>query len=110
MNEDVLRRAVEHYFAPGQRQRALALLQAYGERPHDRELDRVRFDIVALSRGDLATLERLLASAQHNYRDVLTRAETERDPITGELPRQRLLAALGLNEESPGAGRLDLGH
>jgi hypothetical protein len=108
--EDVLRRAVEHYFVPGTRQRALAVLGVYGEQPHERELARVRFDLVALSRGDLAALELLLARAQRDYRDVVARAEHERDPITGEVPRARLLAALGLTEDSPGAGIVDLGH
>ena len=110
MSEDVLLRAVEHYFAPGQRQRALAVLASYGAQPHERELDRVRFDLVALSRGDLTALEQLLGRAQRDYRDVLTWAENQRDPITGEVLRKRLLTALGLDEDSPGAGRRELGH
>jgi len=110
MSEDVLRRAVEHYFAPGRQQRALAVLAGYGEQPHDRELARVRFDLVALSRGDLAELERLLLRARRDYRDVLTWAESQKDPLTGELPRARLLAALGLDENSPGAGCVELGN
>jgi len=109
-SDDVLRRAVDHYFAPGQRQRALALLAAYGEQPHERELDRVRFDLVALSRGDLPALERLLAHAQRDSRDILAWAEHRTDPTTGEVPRVRLLAALGLDENSPGAGHTELGH
>lgn len=110
MTDDVLRRAVEHYVVPGQRQRAVAILETYGAQPHERELARVRFDMVALSRGDLPTLEKLLAHAQRDYRDVITWAESQRDPITGEVPRVRLLAALGLDENSPGAGRMELGH
>jgi hypothetical protein len=110
MSEEVLRRAVDHYFPPGHRSRALALLAAYGEQPHERELARVRFDLVALSRGDLPALARLLGHAQRDYRDVLTRAEYQRDPVTGEVPRARLLAALGLSEDSPGAGAAELGH
>lgn len=110
MSDDVLRRAVDHYFVPGTRQRALAILAAYGEQPHDRELVRVRFDLVALSRGDVPALEQLLRRAQRDYRDVVARAEHERDPITGEIARVRLLAALGLAEDSPGAGAVELGH
>jgi hypothetical protein len=110
MSDDVLRRAVEHYIVPGHRQRALAILETYGEQPHDRELARVRFDMVALSRGDLPTLERLLDVARRDYRDVITRAESQRDPITGDVPRARLLTALGLEEDSPGAGHAELGH
>ena len=110
MSDDVLRRAVEHYFAPATRQRALAVLGAYGEQPHERELARVRFDLVALSRGDLPELEGWLARARRDYRAVLTRAEEQRDPITGEIPRARLLAALGLAEDDPGAGTAELGH
>lgn len=110
MYDDVLRRAVEHHFPPGTRQRALALLGVYGDQPHDRELARVRFDLVALSRGDLLALERLLDEARRDYRTVVARAEERRDPITGEIPRTRLLAALELTEDSPGAGAVELGH
>ena len=110
MSDEVLRRAVEHYFAPGNRQRALTLLESYGEQPHERELDRVRFDLVALSRGDLAELERSLAQARRDHALVLARAERQRDPIIGEVPRGRLLRALGLEEDAPGAGHVELGH
>lgn len=110
MEDDVLRRAVEHCFPPGTWQRALAVLAEYGAQPHEREAARVRFDLVALSRGDLAMLELLLARAQRDHREVLVRAERERDPITGDVPRARLLAALGLAEDSPGAGVMELGH
>jgi hypothetical protein len=110
MDDDVLKRAVDHYFVPGQGQRAIAILETYGAQPHERELARVRFDMVALSRGDLPALERLLERARRDYRDVITSAESQRDPITGQVPRVRLLAALGLEESSPGAGSTDLGH
>jgi hypothetical protein len=110
MSDDVLGRAVEHHFPPGTRQRALAIVGAYGEQPHERELERVRFDLVALSRGDLAALERLLVRAQRDYREIVAAAEHRRDPITGEIPRVRLLAALGLAEGSPGTGTAELGH
>jgi hypothetical protein len=110
MSEDVLRRAVAHYFAPGRQQRALAVLASYGEQPHERELARVRFDLVALSRGDLPQLERLVDHARRDYREVLAWAEGRTDPTTGQVPRARLLAALGLDENSPGAGRMELGH
>jgi len=110
MSQDVLRHAVEHYFPPGARQRALAAVAEYGAQPHERELDRVRFDLVALSRGDLLTLGQLLDQARRDYGEILRRAEHGTDPITGAIPRVRLLEALGLAEDSPGAGVLDLGH
>jgi hypothetical protein len=110
MSDEVLLRAVEHYFPAGMRQRALAVVRAYGEQFHERELARVRFDLVALSRGDLPALELLLARARRDYRDVVAAAEERRDPATGEVPRARLLAALGLAEDSPGAGAMELGH
>jgi len=81
------------------------MLATYGEQGYEREIERVRFDLVALSRGDLPELERAVTSAKRDYRDVLTWAEYQRDPVTGEVPRSRLLAALGLDEQSPGAGR-----
>lgn len=110
MSEELLKRAVEHYFAPGQRQRALAILASYGEQPHDRDLARVRFDLVALSRGDLLDLERHAKQARIDHVGILERAERARDPITGEVPRVRLLRALGIEEGDPGAGSSDLGN
>ena len=110
MSDDVLRRAVEHTFVPGTRQRALAVLELYGAEPHEQELARVRFDLVALSRGHLPALEEWLARAQRDHRDVVSSAESQRDPITGEIPRVRLLAALGLSEGSRGTGTTELGH
>jgi hypothetical protein len=110
MSEELLQRAVEHYFAPGQRQRALAVLASYGEQPHDRDLARVRFDLVALSRGDLVDLERHAKQARVDHQGILERAERARDPITGEIPRVRLLRALGVEEGDPGAGTSDLGN
>lgn len=110
MSDDVLRRAVEHFFVPGTRRRALAILGVYGEQPHERELARVRFDLVALSRGDLRALEQWLARAQGDHRDVVSCAEWQRDPTTGEIPRVRLLTALGLAEGSPGTGTAELGN
>ena len=107
---EVLRRAVEHHFAPGQRQRALAVLASYGEQPHERELARVRFDAVALARGDLAELERVVEHARLDYRDVLLWAEYEKDPVLGEMPRARLLRVLGLADGDPATGRTSLGN
>ena len=106
MTDDVLRRAIAHTFPPGKQQRALAVARTYGEGADEPEAERVRFDLVALARGDLLKLEEHLADAQRDYRDVLLWAEYEVDPVIGERPRARLLSALGLEEGAPGLGRV----
>ena len=90
-----LREAVEASFG-SQAHAALAVLLTYGSSPQDREVDRVRRDILILAKGDLAQLYHYTARATQDYRDVLMWAESPPDddePRTyGEL-RARLALA-----------------
>ena len=54
---------------------ALAALLTLGERPEDREPDRVRRAVLTLSRGDLGSLRHFVDRAHQDYRDVLLWAE-----------------------------------
>jgi hypothetical protein len=58
-------------FPPDQQSVARTMLAAYGAAEHEREVERVRRALVALSHGRLAHLGHYLAVAQHDYRDVL---------------------------------------
>ncbi len=54
---------------------ALAVLMTYGGSPQDREVDRVRRDILILAKGDLDRLRHFTEAASQDYRDVLMWAE-----------------------------------
>jgi hypothetical protein len=54
---------------------ALAALLTLGERPEDREPDRVRRAVLMLSQGDLGRLRHFVDRAHQDYRDVLMWAE-----------------------------------
>jgi hypothetical protein len=66
-----LERALAHEFPPDQQTVARSLLAAYGVAEHEREVERVRRALLALSRGKLAYLGHYLALAQHDHHDVL---------------------------------------
>jgi hypothetical protein len=72
---ELVHRLVDRLFAPGERTAALALLERYGVAPHEREVIRVRVAVLKLSEGRLTELERLIARARRDYRDVLAWAE-----------------------------------
>ena len=66
-----LERTVACDFAPDQQAVARTMLAAYGAAEHEREVERVRRALLALSHGRLAHLGHYLAVAQHDYLDVL---------------------------------------
>jgi hypothetical protein len=72
---EVVHLLVDRLFASAERTAALALLEDYGTAPHEREVMRVRVAVLKLSDGRLPELERLIASARQDYRDVLAWAE-----------------------------------
>ena len=66
---------VEKYFVDADRVRAVEILTSYKQRfSMLADLERVRRDMVIVSRGDLAKLTRL---AERDYRDVIMEAEYE---------------------------------
>lgn len=58
--------------------RVSALLLTYGEKSHESEVDRVRTGILKVSGSDLVKLERMLAMAKRDYRDLIVAAEYTR--------------------------------
>ena len=66
-------RALTREFPPDQQTAARSMLAGYGVAAHEREVERVRRALLALSQGRLAYLGHYLAVAQHDYRDVLRR-------------------------------------
>lgn len=75
LTPELVHRLVDRLFASGERTTALALLECYGAAPHEREVIRVRVAVLKLSEGRLTELERLIARARQDYRDVLAWAE-----------------------------------
>jgi hypothetical protein len=66
-----LEQALAQEFPADQRPAARNMLAMYGVDRHHKEVERVRRALLALSRGQLASLGHYLAVAQHDYRDVL---------------------------------------
>jgi hypothetical protein len=66
---------IEKLFPPENISRVSALLLTYGEAAYEREVDRVRGDILTVSGSDIAKLERMVAMAKKDYRDVIVAAE-----------------------------------
>ena len=70
-----LQELVDKYFAESDRPRALEILDSYKERfAILKDLERVRRDMVIVSRGDIAKLTR---AAERDYRDIIMEAEYE---------------------------------
>jgi hypothetical protein len=72
---DKLAAAVRAAFPEARVADVLHLLEAYGTESYERESERVRIAIVALSDGDETKLRQFVAAAKRDYRDVLFWAE-----------------------------------
>jgi len=93
----------------------LEILDRYGAEPHERDRERVHLAILALSRGDLEELEKLLTYAKRDYRDVLYwaqladgYADSYADRMTESLltPESTPTRLALLKEAVPGASRI----
>lgn len=78
-NEE-LHAAIAEDFPNEKLEDVIALLNQYGTESHEREILRVQFDIVKLSKGNLAELKKLVKQAKIDYRDILMWAESPLDP------------------------------
>jgi hypothetical protein len=67
---DVVDRA-RRDFAPDESAGVLALLATYGVEKHERDPERIRLGILAIVHGDRALLDRWVAWAKSDWRDVL---------------------------------------
>lgn len=56
-------------------ERIMGILDSYGSQTYERERERVQIAILKLSEGDLEKLQRTVAAAKTDYRDVLAWAE-----------------------------------
>jgi hypothetical protein len=75
---------IAKYFASDRIPEVLKILGEYGAEAWHRDVNRVRRDLVILSRGDTEKLKEWLKIAQWDYRDVLIGEEI--DPwLIGEL-------------------------
>lgn len=72
-SDEELARRVAHDLPEPDRVPALALIMSYGSAAHEREGPRVRRVLLQSCGGSLDRLRRLVAMAQIDYRDILTR-------------------------------------
>ncbi len=72
-SDEELARRVAQDLPEADREHALKLIMSYGAAPHEREGPRVRRVLLQSCGGSLERLGRLLAMAQIDYRDILTR-------------------------------------
>jgi hypothetical protein len=78
VQERVLR-IIQAEFSPESRERVIRILEIYGTAAYDSEIERVRIATLFLAKGDCSELERLVAAAKIDFRDVLAWAEYPRE-------------------------------
>lgn len=85
---ETVHRIVTRIFAPADRTAALAMLEQYGTAAWENEVARVRVAALKVSGGNLAELERAVAAAKVDFRDVLSWAEYPMELVnpTREMP------------------------
>jgi hypothetical protein len=77
---------IRRYFPEEQLAEVLALLSGYGTETWHREAERVKRDVVIISRGSLDALKATIELAKKDYRDVLIGEEI--DPwLIGEIEK-----------------------
>jgi hypothetical protein len=69
---------IQKLFPPEHIFEVSSLLLTYGEQPYEREVDRVRGGILTVSGNDIAKVERMVAMAKNDYRDLIVAAEYTR--------------------------------
>jgi hypothetical protein len=84
MIEDWIRR----YFSEEQISEVLDILSEYGTEEWHREEDRVKRDVVIISRGSIEMLKSVIKLAMNDYRDVLIGEEIDKWVI-GEIKKYK---------------------
>lgn len=75
---------IQKLFPPEHISKVSALLLTYGEKSHEREVERVRRGILSVSGNDIAKLERMVAMAKTDYRDLIVAAEYTRPRVNSD--------------------------
>ena len=68
---------IKRYFPESQVREVLEILSAYGTESWHREPERVKRDMVILSRGSIEKLQEALKLAKTDYRDILIGEEVD---------------------------------
>lgn len=68
---------IRRYFPEEQVSKVMGILSRYGAKPWHREPERVRRDVVILSKGSIDRLEAAIRRALTDYRDVLIGEEVD---------------------------------
>jgi hypothetical protein len=80
---ELVRRAIQAGFSPPDCERVEQLLLRYGENGAEREVERVRLDILEICGSNVNEVERLVNLAKTDFRDLIVAAEYEQ--IDGHL-------------------------
>ena len=83
LSSDLLKE-IQRLFPPEDVSKVSALLLGYGEHAYEREVERARWDILRVSGNDTAKLERMVAMAKTDYRDLIVAAEYTRPQVKPE--------------------------
>ncbi len=72
---DETQAAIERLFPPEEREEAARLLASYGERPFQKEIERVRGCLLQISHGEIARLRKYI---DDDYRNLIVWADIDR--------------------------------
>ncbi len=75
VDDGTIQRLIDRDYVDGVSGRVRTLLESYGGKPHHVERDRVRAAVLRLANGDLAEVQRQIAVANVDFRDVIGAAE-----------------------------------
>ncbi len=90
IDEDKVGRLVARDYPDDVAGRVFSMLEAYGAKSHQLECDRVRVAVLRLANGDLLELQRQLAVAASDFRDVIAAAEYPSQMKLGFVSMERL--------------------
>ena len=93
---EAVRKKLRDSFPPSDYERAEILLLQYGDAPAEREVERIRLEILDASDSSLERMRDLVALARTDYRDLIMLAEDQRvRRIRGAKPQRGAIAHLG---------------
>lgn len=75
LSEATIQKLEESIFPSDATDHVLSMLATYGTKPHHLERNRVHAAVLKIANGDLAELQRQLAIADRDFRDVVGAAE-----------------------------------
>ena len=75
VDDATIQRLIDRDYVADVSDRVRVLLESYGNKPHHIERNRVRAAVLRLANGDLAEVQRQIAVANVDFRDIIGAAE-----------------------------------